>query len=83
VRREPRVAFYRDQSRRPRIQQGSGEPSGSGADLQHRGIVQPPSRGGDAAEDRWVEQEVLAQSLVGEEAMRTQPLAEAAERLKS
>ena len=73
--REARVALDRHQAPDPGIQEGPGQPAGARADLQHRGGAQIARGGGDAAQDRRVEQEMLAQPLVGVQALGAQPAA--------
>ena len=50
--------------------QGAGQPAGAGADLQTTVAGEIAGSGGDPAQDRRVEQEVLAQPLVGAQAGR-------------
>ena len=66
------IALDGDDARAARIEQGARQPAGSGADLEHRGLCQLAGGRSDPAQDRRVEQEVLAQPLVGRQSETAQ-----------
>ena len=64
-RKEAGVALDGDQPGGTGRQQCRGEAAGPGADLQHGAAGERAGSGGDPGQDAGVEQEMLAQALVG------------------
>ena len=64
---------------RPGAQQRAGQAAGSGADFQHVLALQPARNGGDAIEQLFVEQEVLAQRLGGDQPVPVDHIAQRGE----
>ena len=59
------ITFDRDHARGPCAEQGAGQTTGAGADLEHGAATQIPGRSGDLREQHGVEQEMLAETFVG------------------
>ena len=58
------------------LEQGPGQPAGSRSDLDHRLALEGPGQPGDLAADVEVEEEVLAEALVGGQAGGAQGVAQ-------
>jgi hypothetical protein len=72
----PRIDLDRHDAGRPFEQQGAGEATRPGADLDGRALIERRGRAGDAAGQVEVEQEMLAEAFAGVEAMAGNRLAQ-------
>ena len=73
---EPWVALDRDHPPGAGVEKGLGQATRTRADLEHSRGVKLAGRGGDAAQDRRIEQKMLPEPLVGPQALMAQLLAE-------